>query len=209
MGAQYDKLIEVVCRHVSEIHTRSIVDRAFRSADVDGREPHERELPRIVARIERSLRLYLGEEPFEHLHRDLLELLPAENQQLESEIIDVKDEGDIVMARSRARELALVLGADRVPLQKAATVVSELARNIVSYTDGGYIELSPGYSPSRLRIRAVDRGRGIPGIEKILSGHYKSRTGLGLGLLGTKRLADEFHIETSGHGTRVEALIVF
>jgi serine/threonine-protein kinase RsbT len=36
-----------------------------------------------------------------------------------------------------------------------------------------------------------------------MSGRYKSKTGLGRGLLGTKRLADRFEISTGKHGTRV------
>ncbi|MEM6993004.1 MAG: hypothetical protein AAF721_21005, partial [Myxococcota bacterium] len=159
-NAQYEKLTKVVCQSVSEIHARSIVARAFSACGVEGREPVAREMPRIVSRIERSLRLYLGDADFERARASLIDTLPAENRELGAEQIDIKDEGDIVTARSRTREICLALGADRVPVQKAATIVSELARNIVSYTPGGYIELVPRRAPNRLRVRAVDRGSG-------------------------------------------------
>ena len=40
---------------------------------------------------------------------------------------------------------------------------------------------------------------------EVLSGRYRSATGLGRGLLGVKRLADRFNIRTSKSGTHVEA----
>jgi serine/threonine-protein kinase RsbT len=87
-----------------------------------------------------------------------------------------------------------------------ATVVSELARNIVSYTQGGTIELiltSDGQP--RILVRATDSGNGIANLDEVLSGRYRSTTGLGRGLLGVKRLADRFNIRTSKSGTQVEA----
>jgi serine/threonine-protein kinase RsbT len=39
----------------------------------------------------------------------------------------------------------------------------------------------------------------------VLSGEYRSKTGLGRGLLGTKRLADTFDIATSPNGTHILA----
>ena len=41
-------------------------------------------------------------------------------------------------------------------------------------------------------------------LDHVLSGQYRSRTGLGQGLLGTKKVADRFHVETGATGTRVE-----
>ena len=58
-----------------------------------------------------------------------------------------------------------------------------------------------------ITIRASDRGPGIPDVELVLSGRYRSRTGLGKGLLGVKRLANKFEIDSGPTGTRVEAEI--
>ena len=38
---------------------------------------------------------------------------------------------------------------------------------------------------------------GIANLEEILAGRYRSETGLGMGIIGTKRLMDEFDIETA------------
>jgi serine/threonine-protein kinase RsbT len=74
------------------------------------------------------------------------------------------------------------------------------------YTPGGTIELEPDHRDRapRLIVRAVDQGGGIGNLEEVMAGRYKSRTGLGAGLLGTKRLADRFRIDTGPHGTRIE-----
>ena len=53
-------------------------------------------------------------------------------------------------------------------------------------------------------IRAIDEGSGIPELDAILAGRKVSRNGRGLGLIGTKRLADGFRIHTGPTGTWIE-----
>ena len=119
--------------------------------------------------------------------------------------IQILQENDLSVARITARDLAEALGAGSFQTQKAATAVSELARNILNYAQRGQIELQPSLGPpAKLRIVATDSGKGIPNLEEILSGRYRSKTGMGLGLLGVKRMVDRFHIETSPSGTRIE-----
>jgi serine/threonine-protein kinase RsbT len=52
-------------------------------------------------------------------------------------------------------------------------------------------------------IRATDQGPGIANLSLVLSGDYKSTTGLGRGLIGCKRLATQFDIATGRTGTVV------
>lgn len=207
MSATFDRLLALVSGYVSDIHARSIVRRAFESCGVVGREPEDRDLPRVLSRVERSLQLFLSGDSQARLRVEIQALLPADVGRRDSEVIDIADEGDIVTARSRARELCVERGADRMSTQKAATIVSELARNIVSYTPGGYLELSWRASPNRLGIKAVDKGRGIGNLEEILAGRYRSRTGLGMGLAGTRRLATAFDVKTGPSGTTVEVWV--
>jgi serine/threonine-protein kinase RsbT len=123
-------------------------------------------------------------------------------------VLRVATENDVTRARSIARKMCEGAGAGALALQKCATAVSELARNIIAYTSGGEVELSVrDGSPRMLRVIATDRGQGIADIGLVLSGKYKSRTGLGRGLLGVKRLAEDFSVDTSAAGTRVEALL--
>lgn len=203
----FDSLFDVVGRHVSEIHAKSVVTRAFSACGVADREPNARELPRIIGRIERSLRLFLNDDAQELFKAQVQRALPQQDGHHGTEVIDIADEGDIVAARSRARELCTALGADRIAAQKAATIVSELARNIVSYTSGGYVEICPAPERRRLGIKAVDSGKGIPNLDEIFAGRYRSRTGLGMGLRGTKRLASSFDITTGPEGTSIEAWV--
>jgi signal transduction histidine kinase/CheY-like chemotaxis protein len=48
-----------------------------------------------------------------------------------------------------------------------------------------------------LLISVRDSGRGIPNLEEILGGKYVSKTGMGLGIIGAKRLLDHFQIESN------------
>jgi serine/threonine-protein kinase RsbT len=122
----------------------------------------------------------------------------------------VKTEPDVVACRTAARELSAALGFSTVDQTKIATVVSELARNIVRYAAPGTIELKELRdalgAALGIEVRARDEGPGIAGLDDILAGRYRSKTGMGLGLLGAKRLMSHLEIETSpGRGTTVVA----
>jgi len=113
---------------------------------------------------------------------------------------------DVVLARRRARQLAEHLGLDAQEQVRLATAVSEVARNAVEYARGGWaqFELDTG-GESHLVVRVEDQGPGIPHLDSVLAGTYRSASGLGVGLLGARRLVDRFRIEsTPGQGTVVE-----
>ncbi len=119
--------------------------------------------------------------------------------------LEVLAERDVARARVAVRELCQQLGARPLALQKIATVVSELARNMVLYAGGGRLIVgSVGTEKKCVFIRAIDEGTGIPDIDAILAGRKVSRTGRGLGLVGAKRLADGFRVHTSPTGTWIE-----
>lgn len=120
--------------------------------------------------------------------------------------VRISCEQDIQSARTAALAAAQRAGASVTSRTRAATVVSELARNIVRYAGTGSVRLR--VSARGLRIEAEDEGPGIAHLDEILSGRYRSKTGMGLGLIGTRRLAEEFHVETGeGRGTRVTAVL--
>jgi len=108
-------------------------------------------------------------------------------------------------ARLLARSICETIGGRSMIAQRVATAVSELARNIVSYTPGGRIELSVLAGPKRIRVVAEDRGSGIPDLDAIMTGRYRSKTGMGKGIVGVSRLSDRFEITRTGiGGTRIE-----
>ena len=120
--------------------------------------------------------------------------------------ITVDREHDVVNARQRARQLAELLGFEGSEQTRVATAVSEIARNAFKYAGGGRIEfaLEGQTRPQIFLIRVIDRGPGIADLATILAGQYQSTSGMGLGIIGTKRLMDAFEVESSpGQGTVV------
>ena len=120
--------------------------------------------------------------------------------------VTVSREHDVVGGRQRARQLAALLGFDLQDQTRIATAVSEIARNAVGYGGGGRIDFSvEGQTrPQIFTIRVWDRGPGIADLDTILSGRYQSSTGMGLGIIGAKRLMDAFDIDSApGRGTSV------
>jgi signal transduction histidine kinase/DNA-binding response OmpR family regulator len=113
-------------------------------------------------------------------------------------------ERDVVHTRQRAREVAAVLGLDNQDQIRMATATSEIARNAFRYARNGRVTFSLQLdSPQRIEVTVSDAGPGITNLDQILRGRYKSATGLGMGIIGTRRLMDEFQIDTSAAGTTV------
>src|ERR1051325_4552967 len=125
--------------------------------------------------------------------------------------IYVRREADIVKVRERVRRLAREMGFDQTTQIKITTAVSELTRNIYEYARSGAISLSVaevGHAAG-LQITARDDGPGIEPelIERIMRGEFHSTHGLGIGLAGTRRLMDDFRVESAdGAGTRVTVI---
>jgi signal transduction histidine kinase/CheY-like chemotaxis protein len=119
--------------------------------------------------------------------------------------IEIRYEQDVVLTRQRARQIAQLLGFDAQDQTRIATAVSEIARNAFQYARAGKVEFwVEGESPQNLLICIRDKGAGIANLENILNGQYTSTTGMGVGITGSRRLMDRFHIESSlGHGTTV------
>lgn len=105
------------------------------------------------------------------------------------------------------RRFAARLGFRVIDQTRLATVTSELARNVVKYGGRGRLiaqPTQPGSGRTGLRLIFEDEGPGIPDLEDAMRDGFSTGRGLGKGLPGSKRLVDEFHIESRmGHGTRV------
>ena len=119
--------------------------------------------------------------------------------------IQIRRDQDVVLARRRTRQIAAHLGLDLHDQVRLATAVSEIARNAVQYGGGGWVQFElDSATPSCMVVRIEDHGPGIPHLPTVLSGLYQSPTGLGVGLLGAKRLTDRFEVRAQpGEGTSV------
>lgn len=129
--------------------------------------------------------------------------------QLEEVQVPINNETDVVVARQQGRQLGLKLGFSSSELTLIATAISEIARNIVSYAGSGSMTISivDAMSRSGIQIIAKDDGPGIEDLPLALQDGYSTSKSLGLGLPGTRRIMDEFEIESEpGKGTVVRMI---
>jgi signal transduction histidine kinase/DNA-binding response OmpR family regulator len=123
----------------------------------------------------------------------------------------IKHEHDVVAARQRARQITELLGFDVQEQTRVATAVSEIARNAFTYAGGGTVDfrVEGKTSPQLFVVCVSDTGPGIADLARIMDGHYRSETGMGLGIAGARRLMDQFAIESSERGTTVSLKKIF
>ncbi|MEU7798714.1 anti-sigma regulatory factor [Micromonospora arborensis] len=118
----------------------------------------------------------------------------------------VRSDEDVVRVRQLVRAVAVAVKLSLVDQTKVVTAASELARNTLVYGGGGSVEVATVENGRRKGVRIVfaDSGPGIADLDLALTDGYTTGGGLGLGLSGSRRLVDEFEIETSPEtGTRI------
>lgn len=119
--------------------------------------------------------------------------------------VAVRSEADLQSVTDTAKRCARELGMSVLDQTKMMTATAELARNILQYARSGEVRFGVVDTPRKgLTIVATDSGPGIPDIARVMTAGYVSKTGMGIGLQGAKRLMDEFDIESvPGRGTTV------
>lgn len=123
-----------------------------------------------------------------------------------TDTMEIRTSDHVVQVRQAVRKWAIDLGFTLVDQTKMITAASELARNTLDYGGGGTVRLDAMENGHRKGLRLVfeDQGPGIPDIDKALTDGYTTGKGLGMGLSGSKRLVNEFEIDSRvGVGTRV------
>lgn len=126
-------------------------------------------------------------------------------------LMPLRQEQDVVLCRNRARSISAALQFDHLDQVRIATAVSEIARNAFHHAEAGTIEFAITTPPATanertsqtLLIVVRDKGKGIADLPSVLAGTYRSETGLGMGIIGAKRLMDEVEFETGKDGTTV------
>ena len=128
---------------------------------------------------------------------------------LATHVLRLDREDDIVVVRRRVRDIAELRKFDSFATAAITTATSELARNVIVHGGTGTATIDEVSDGSRVGIRVLfeDRGPGIGDLDRVMRGGYSTAKSMGLGLSGSKRLVDEFSIDTApGAGTRVTVL---
>lgn len=204
MATVEQQILSVLELRLSRLTARSVLRRATASLGVSPNRLEPSHVPALTCHVEQGIRLFADREYQEHLIEKLRGLVPAHLRT--GRLVELEAESDIVQVRVEARDVALQFGANTFTQQRIVTAASELARNIVLYAGSGTIELGACVPPATgVRVVARDAGPGIANVDRVLSGQYRSKTGLGRGLLAVRRVADAFDLKTGSTGTVVRA----
>jgi serine/threonine-protein kinase RsbT len=128
---------------------------------------------------------------------------------LDRRIVPIRAADDIVLVRSHVRDFARAVGFDAYAALAVTTASSEIARNTLVHGRGGHAYLERICDPHRFGVRAEfhDQGPGITDLARALAGGHSTQGSLGLGLSGSRRLVDQFEIDSKlGQGTVVRFL---
>jgi serine/threonine-protein kinase RsbT len=205
----FEQLAGILQGHLSSLMSRSILRLAYqRTGVIENTIDSENLGQNTLEEIRRGIQYYIPDpiqarkciERIEHFlgtRQDAKELEPV--------TIELSSDEQVVLARKSALKLASAIGFGPTIQVKIATTVSELCRNAFRYATGGRCAIYPLQLPrSGLEIKVTDSGPGITNLEDIMAGNYSSKTGLGLGLRGCKRLMDDFKITSDPQkGTEV------
>ena len=123
--------------------------------------------------------------------------------------LPIRTGDDVVRVRQAVRAKASAARLSLVDQTKLITAASELARNTLVHGGSGVARVETVQRDGKRGVKAVfsDTGPGIADVEKALTDGYTTGSGLGLGLGGSRRLVDDFALETVvGQGTTVTVI---
>jgi serine/threonine-protein kinase RsbT len=123
-----------------------------------------------------------------------------------SEETPIESEDQVVVTRRKVRVLAETLEFDPFAISAITTAASELSRNVWVHAGGGKAQIEHVVKGSKtgIRVEFRDEGPGIADLDLVLAGGHSTARSLGLGVSGSRRLVDEFSIETTvGRGTAI------
>jgi anti-sigma regulatory factor (Ser/Thr protein kinase) len=160
------------------------------------------EMNRALEEMERTLNAQAAPMPAGHVKRVFL-----------VQQFDYENAG---RASTELKKLLNDRGLDRATQRRAAVASYELEMNLVNHSLGGRMVFH--IDESQAVIEAIDKGPGIPDIEKAMIEGWSTANdwirslgfGAGMGLPNTKRVSDVFDLQsTVGKGTQVKAVIHF
>ena len=203
LKSTFDKIINAWFELMgNDLLPKSILNNQKKRLDIDEKNLTLENLKKLLSSLEDAAVSFKSPDQIKKVFRSIHTIFETHTV-LQKEIIKITAEYDIVVARNLGAKMAKNMGFGNTDAVKIATIISELARNIVLYTGNGEITIMPIKELQKgLKIVATDQGPGIKDLESVMNGNYNSERGLGMGLRGVKNLADTFEIETQeGKGT--------
>jgi serine/threonine-protein kinase RsbT len=212
MSRTEETILNTLKTFLNEIAAKSLVSLSLTTANVDADAMVPGDDLRLFRELEKGVRICLQDPVAQNACiRSLSKILGPKNdntlQRNKRAEVSIITESDIVIARSLGRDMCKEIGFSPTDQIKLATVVSELARNIVQYGGRGKIVLTTldGTKPG-LEVCAHDEGPAIENVDFVLSGQFRSKIGMGRGLTETKNLVDDMNVESDTKtGTTVTA----
>jgi anti-sigma regulatory factor (Ser/Thr protein kinase) len=123
-------------------------------------------------------------------------------------IVSVIERSLVAEVRRRSVELASAQGLDETDAGRAAIVATELASNLLKHAGGGDVAITPfdDVDGKGIELLALDKGPGIPDLQKSLTDGHSTAGTAGSGLGSIQRNSDVFAISSQvGRGTAVLA----
>jgi serine/threonine-protein kinase RsbT len=120
--------------------------------------------------------------------------------------LPIREDSDLVVARRTVRTLGEEQGLAEAAVEALVISTTEIARNIIVHAHSGELLIDSIRDGRRRGVVVVarDAGPGIPDVAQAMQDGYSTVGGLGLGLPGAKRLADDFEIQSIvGKGTTI------
>ncbi|RYE82060.1 MAG: hypothetical protein EOO75_21265, partial [Myxococcales bacterium] len=176
-SADDERLLQVLGRYVSRITATGLLENARREPEVAALAGTEEGFARLADRLALGVKLFTDEATRARVRQDLAMMRGAPIRPVGSSVrqpapaparaeigdrttrLDIRTEADLAEARAVARDLCVRLSARSLVLQRVATIVGELARNMLSYAGGGQLTIGFRTAPRPLiTIRAADTG---------------------------------------------------
>jgi len=207
LTAVEQKLIDELKDVVGTILAKSIVTLGVARSKIDVARARPGDEQRLREELRKGLQLFVKESDrrsrcLERLDAVLASFEPSPPAE-QAILIELLSESDIVKARGAGRDMCRDLGFTGAIQIKVATAISELARNVIQYAGAGRIKLGT-ITGQRHGIEVIiqDEGPGIAEIDQIMRGEFTSKSGMGIGIVGTRNLMDDFDVQTApGKGT--------
>ncbi len=210
--------VEVLSRYFSPPLASTLLNITLRREQLGSSELGTAGASRLADALERTLPSYLGEpEKRRACVADLRRALASTEPLVQRSNgggfqrcgeFPIVRESDLHDLTETLRNLLRDTGFSALDQTKFLTAASELVRNILQYARTGHVSVSRRLRSSTerggLELIASDSGPGISDTGHVLSTQYRSKSGMGIGLKGARRLVDEFELESQlGRGTRV------